>query len=219
MEKARFVHQKAVPVSEPIFHLPPVVKYLCLANIAAFLTGKIFPELLTNERLYALAFVPARYFGTEPLNMAGLWSPLTHMFLHAGWIHISINVGMLMAFGAATEKALGGRKLLLIYFATGVLGAFTHALVFSTSEGPLIGASGGVSGLFGAALMMLYAQDMLGQGYKKLLPFILVWIGTSLFFGFFGVPGVDNPIAWTTHIGGFIAGLLLYNPVRRLKFY
>ena len=220
LKKAHIIHHTPPPSREPVLNLPPAVKALCLINIAIFLLGKLFPGLLTDERLYDLAFVPARYSGDAPLGFTALFSPFTHMFIHAGWLHLSINIGTLMAFGAGLEKTMGGRRLLLFYFATGLIGAFTHALIYPHAETPMIGASGAVSGLFGGILMMMNEEGVMGgtQGdYKKLLPFILIWVGISVFFGLYGMPGVDNPIAWTVHIGGFIAGLLLYKPVRHLK--
>jgi membrane associated rhomboid family serine protease len=210
---------------EPIFNLPPVVQALCLINIGVFALGLFFPRLMTDNLLYALSFVPARYTGMEPMGYAGIISPITYMFIHAGWLHISMNLLTLMAFGAGLEKALGTRKMLLFYFATGLCGALLHALVYPHSDAPVIGASGAISGLFGGIMLLMNDTGMMGglnpvkgfAGYKKLLPVIILWIGVSIFFGFFGMPGVDNPIAWTVHVGGFISGLLLYRPLRRLK--
>jgi membrane associated rhomboid family serine protease len=216
IEKAHIVHH-AAENKEPAFNLPPVTQALCLLNIGVFLLGKLFPSLMTDENMYALSFVPARYFGAEPMGAAGLFSPVTHMFLHAGWAHLLINVATLMAFGAGLEKMMGLRRFLLFYFTTGLCAALAQALADPHMEAPMIGASGAISGLFGGILMMMYAGGFMGRGYRKLLPFVFIWIGISVFFGLFGIPGVDNPIAWVTHIGGFIAGLLLYKPILRLK--
>jgi len=209
--------QHTLAAHQPIFNLPPVVQALCLINIGVFLFGTFFPNLMTDALTYKLAFVPARYTGTEPLDFSAFYSPVTHMFLHAGWMHLSVNMGMLLAFGAGIERALGGRKLLLLYFASGLGGALAQALVYPHTEAPMIGASGAISGLFGGVLMLMYAGGMMGQGYKKLLPFIFIWVGISVFFGFFGMPGIDNPIAWTTHVGGFVIGMMLYKPLSRMN--
>lgn len=215
LEKERLSRQRAP--SEPVINLPPVVKVLCLINAVVFLFGYAFPGLWTDETVYALAFVPARYFGNLPLGMAGVTSLITHMFLHAGWLHLAVNVGTLMAFGTGIEKALGGRKFLLFYFATGLCGAALHAVIYPDMEVPMLGASGAISGLFGGILIVMYMQGMMGQGYRKLLPFILIWLAMTAFFGFFGVAGTDNPVAWATHMGGFVSGLFLYKPISRLK--
>lgn len=217
LEKAHIMHERRRIPSEPILNLPPVVKILCLVNLAVFLLTTFFTKVFTDDVIYTLAFVPARYFTDMPLGFAGVLSPFTHMFIHAGWLHLGINLGSLMAFGAGLEKTMGGRRLLLLYFATGLCGAFLQALVYPNTDAPMIGASGAISGLFGGILMLMYNEGMMGQGYRKLLPFIAIWIGISVFFGLFGMPGTDNPIAWTTHIGGFISGMLLYKPISRLR--
>ncbi len=101
--------------SEPVFNLPPVVQALCLINIGVFLLQILFPRLLTDDVLDTLAFIPARYTEGAPLGIAALISPVTHMFLHAGWLHISINVGTLMAFGAGLEKDMGGAANAVVF--------------------------------------------------------------------------------------------------------
>ncbi len=201
---------------EPMLNLPPVVRALCLINVVVFVVGLMFPELLTDDRIYALSFVPARYTSGS-LDFAAIISPLTHMFIHEGWTHLCVNVGMLMAFGAAVEKTIGGRKFLLIYLASGLMGAFLHAVAWPDGETPMIGASGAISGLFGAVIMLMYLQGMMGMGYRRLLPFVAVWVAVSIIFGILGTPGSLNPIAWVTHVGGFMTGLLLYKPVARWR--
>ncbi|MCE9507224.1 MAG: rhomboid family intramembrane serine protease [Alphaproteobacteria bacterium] len=217
IEKARFIHHQDKAPAEPVLNLPPVVKALCLVNIAVFLGMTFFPGFMTPDDIYAFGFVPARYSSGQPLDFAGIVSPITHMFIHGGWLHLGINVGTLMAFGAGIEKKIGGRRLLLLYFISGLFGALVHALASPETDAPMVGASGAISGLFGGVIALMYMEGMMGRGYRKLLPFVLIWIGISVFFGVFGVPGTDNPIAWDTHIGGFISGLLLYKPLSRLK--
>jgi len=171
---------------------------------------------MTDNIINSLAFVPARYTGTEPFGLDAIISLVTHMFIHANWLHLSVNVGTLMAFGTGVEKNMGPHRMLLFYFTTGLCGAGLHLLTDPHSTLPMIGASGAISGLFGGILMMMYGAGMMGS-FKKMLPVIFVWIGVSVFFGFFGMPGESNPIAWATHIGGFVSGMLLYRPIRNLK--
>ena len=201
---------------EPVFNMPPVVQTLCLLNIGIFLLKEFFPPLMTDQALNTLAFVPARYTGTAPFDTAAITSLITHMFVHADWLHLVINMTTLMAFGAGLEKDMGARHMLLLYFATGLFGAGLHVLFDPHSSVPMIGASGAISGLFGGVLMMMYGAGVMGN-FRKLLPVIFVWIGVSVFFGFYGMPGEANPIAWDVHISGFISGMLLYKPIRNLK--
>ena len=202
---------------EPIFNLPPAIKWLCVATVIPFAVMQFLTVPTNDQIVLAGGFIPARYTGGMEFGWQGIISPLTHMFLHGGWLHILMNVGMVMAFGAGLERAVGGRKLLIIYFASGLIGALTHLAFYHNLQAPMIGASGAASGLFGAILMMMHQNGAMGTGYRTLLPFIAIWIGVSLFFGFVGVPGNDSPIAWTTHVGGFIGGLLLFKPVQKLK--
>jgi membrane associated rhomboid family serine protease len=234
---------------EPILNLPPAVKILSaillLIQAAIWLLsggelgdlhmslGVFKNEELANTIFMNFAFFVLRYTGGMPFGWQGLASPVTHMFLHGGWLHAGINVATLAAFGAGLERELGWRKLLVLYFVSGVFGAFTHLVLyfcyvvlgaaasFPAAGAPLVGASGGISGLFGAVLLMMQDnQGGSGDGrgdFRRLLPIVALWIGISLFFGMFGMPGQNNPIAWTVHIGGFVAGLLLYRPVLRYK--
>lgn len=201
------------PGSGPVLNLPPAVKALSLVLILCFIVQKLLPQ----GYFYPWAFVPARYTGGMPLGLEGLLSPATHMFLHGGILHLVLNVGTLMAFGAGLEKEIGARKFLLLYFASGIFGAFSQAAVYPLMQSPLIGASGGISGLFGGVLMMMYTRGLMGRGYRKLLPFVVIWIGISYFFGAYGMPGAEGNIAWPPHVGGFIAGLLLYRPITRSR--
>lgn len=197
--------------SEPILNLPPGIKYLSLLLLACM--GLRY--VLADETLYDIymhfGFVPAYYTGVLTPDWRAAVAPITHMFLHGGWLHLGVNIGMLMAFGSALEKAIGIKRAAVIYFVTGAVGAGLHTVVMPADTAPLIGASGGISGLFGGMLILMFKSGLLGgQGYKRLAFLIVVWIGISLLFGYTGIPGAEGKIAWTSHIGGFIAGLALY---------
>jgi membrane associated rhomboid family serine protease len=204
--------------SEPVLNLPPVVKALCGAFLLIHAALYFMSDELANTIVGNFGFFAARYGGDMPLGWQGLVSPVTYMLLHGGWLHLSINVATLAAFGAGLEKTIGGKRLLALFFITGVIGAFAHFVVYPGSSTPLVGASGGISGLFGAVLVMAQQQGLMGD-YRRLLPFVAVWIAISLFFGLFGMPGAEGQIAWTAHIGGFIAGILLYRPIVRSKIF
>lgn len=193
----------------PILNLTPVVKALCLINLSV----QLLQSFLTDDLLYALAFVPARYTGDGPLEWSALTSPLTHQFVHGGWLHLGMNMAALMAFGSGLEKTMGGKRMLALYLATGFAGAAFHALLHPHDTLPMVGASGAISGLFGGVLMAMYSGTG-GRNYRQLLPAVIVWLGASAFFGLLGMPGVDAPIAWLAHVGGFLAGLFLYAALR-----
>lgn len=209
------------PKHEPIFNLPPVTQYVCLALIAVQIVmaalEHFMPELRVDIFMQG-AFIPARYTGGMEFGWQGIASPVTHMLLHGGWLHLGMNVAMLAAFGSGFERDFGGKKLMLVLLVTGVAGALAHFAFFMTAATPLIGASGGISGVIGVCILMMTDKSSRLQGTRiSPWPFIAIWIGMALFFGVFGMSGAEGEIAWTTHIGGFVAGLLFYKPLLKLK--
>lgn len=204
-------------VHEPAINLPTAVKFLSLALLLAYAPNLFLSDESLYEFLFSGGFVSARYTGGLPFGYEAVISPVTHMFLHSGFLHLSVNVITLMAFGAGLEREIGARKMLMLYFACGFAGALAHFAFSPDVQMPLVGASGAISGLFGGVLMMMYDNGVMGRGIHRLLPLIAIWIGISALFGFFGVPGSDATIGWLTHIGGFAAGLIFYGPIRRSK--
>lgn len=202
---------------EPVFNIPPAVKTLCIVLLSITAVMYFLPQEMQYNLRMTFGFIPGRYSGVWPFDYGAVVAPFTHLFIHGGWLHIAVNIGMLMAFGSALEKAIGARRLLLLYLLSGLAGALTHWAFYPSDVVPLIGASGAISGLFGGVLMVMQRQGMLGdpQKYGKLALFIAVWAGISLFFGFAGMPGAGGAIAWTAHVGGFVAGMLLFNMLVR----
>lgn len=198
---------------EPAVNLPPAVKILSLVNVAVYGMMLMLSDDTQNAINHAFGFVSARYVGDLAFGMDAIVSPVTHLFLHGSFLHLAVNVGTLMAFGTGLEKTMGARKMLALYFLSGFAGALVQLIFFPHLQGPLIGASGAISGLFGGVLMMMYYTGALGQGMSRILPLILVWLGITLFFGVFNLPGNDMPVGWAAHVGGFLAGLALFRPL------
>ena len=67
----------------------------------------------------------------------------------------------------------------------------------------------------GVLMMMYYTGALGGQGMSRIVPLVLVWLGITLFFGVFNLPGNDMPVGWAAHVGGFLAGLALFRPLMR----
>ncbi len=211
-EKLESARQPPPAPSEPAFNLPPMVKALSLILVAFHLGMLILPDEKAFTLTYRLAFVPGRYAGMG-LNLFDpeVLTIFTHILVHGGWLHLLTNVGMLMAFGAAVEKSVGPSRFFIFFIVCGILGAVAHFLFYMNSLDPMIGASGAISGLFGAVLRLMPG----GQSWRRIAPFIALWIGVSVLFGFIGMPGAggSTAIAWAVHIGGFAAGLLLFRPL------
>ncbi|TAL28194.1 MAG: rhomboid family intramembrane serine protease [Alphaproteobacteria bacterium] len=234
--RLRAANDRADPKREPILNLPPAVKYLCLALIipqALIQMLEWAPEdwhgiAIINWLIENFSFILLRYSGEMSLGWQGLVSPVTYMFLHGGWVHLVVNVLTLASFGSGFERFLGGKRLVVIFMTTGVIGAFTQfaaLLLYGAlgetlphADAPLIGASGGISGVVGATLLLLQEKGLMGEKGKFPVGMI-IFLASFLLLGFFGMPGVSQPIAWVAHLGGFVAGLLLYRPVARSKIF
>lgn len=201
----------APPPRQPAVNLPPAVMALILANVAVHVLLLVVPDEAWRWTLIHLAFIPVRY-SVEGLGGWPAWvAPVTYQFLHGGWIHLLLNMTMLAAFGSALERTIGVRRMLTIYFLTGIAGAFTHYAFFPDAQVPVVGASGSISGLFGATLWLMARPDRYGRRTMRFWPAALIWIGISVLIGFVGMPGLTGGagIAWAAHIGGFVLGILM----------
>ncbi len=192
---------------ERAINLPPVILWLILVNVAVQGVRLMLSESVDMDVILALGLVPAAYTGEPMANLLSLVAaPFTYQFLHGGWVHLGVNMLSLAAFGTPVERLLGPRRFLFFYLAAGVVAGFVHVAFYSTSGDPVVGASGAVSGVFGAVLMLMRDVGRL----PSLLPVAGLWIGINVFFGLFGgMPGAEGePVAWVAHIGGFIFGLV-----------
>lgn len=204
-------------INEPLINLPPVTKYF-LGLMVVIHLGITFllNETQTNWLFIHLGFIPGRLTGTALFEPLVFITPLTHMFIHGSWLHIAMNGIMLLAFGSGIEKWLGGKKMLILFFISGLFGIATHFALNYDSIFPVVGASGGLSGLFAAALIMINKQQKnQGGPAHKIWPFILLWIGISVIFGFIGSPD-GGQIAWAAHVGGFLGGFAAMKLLKKL---
>ena len=131
--------------SEPILNVPRSV-----AGSAALMTGiqlirGLLPDELDLTVLLALAFIPARYSGAAAELPGGyltaVTSFVTYMVVHAGWVHLVVNVLWMLAFGSAVARRVGDRKFLYFSVLCGVAGAFTHLAFHFGDMAPVVGAS------------------------------------------------------------------------------
>lgn len=194
--------------NEQLINLPPFTKYMVAAMLGIF----IITNYLLNEdqqlwTMVHLGFMPGRFTGTALFEPLALITPFTSMLLHGGWLHIGMNAVMLLAFGTGVERWLGGKKMIAFFVACALFGVAAHFVFNFHSIIPMIGASGGISGLFAAALVMLNKSNRGMTGRFGLIPIIAIWIAISVIFGFVDSPGVDSgDIAWAAHVGGFLGG-------------
>lgn len=190
---------------------------LIVLCVIVFLYQQILPGEQEQALLLSFGMLPAVLFDQRELapGLAVLPAELTllsSMFLHLNWMHLIGNMAFLWVFGDNVEDSMGHWRFMVFYIACGMIASFTHALVQSDSISPLIGASGGVSGLIGAYLMLHPRVKIIVLVMMKLplwLPaywIIGFWIGLQIFSV---VTGVGGDTAWFAHIGGLIAGAVM----------
>lgn len=161
----------------------------------------------------------------EVLAGQRLYTLLTSMFLHGGVLHILFNMWYLWIFGDNIEDMLGRGKFILFYLGAGLAASFAQAISDPSSTIPTIGASGAISGVLGA-YMILYPWANVHTAVFFFYLIRLVTIPAILMIGFWFVlqvlsasvtwmSGVSGGVAYWAHIGGFIAGVLLILLVRR----
>ncbi|MDH5650167.1 MAG: rhomboid family intramembrane serine protease, partial [Gammaproteobacteria bacterium] len=170
----------------------------------------------------ALGAIPAAIIGKQslPPELALIPSSLTlltSMFLHGGWMHLIGNMLYLWIFGNNIEDAMGHGRFIIFYLLCGVIAALAHAIPNAGSAVPMIGASGAISGVLGAYLL-LYPHArvlvLLPLGFFSQLirlPAVLVlgfWFVLQLISSAISTSKTGG-VAWGAHIGGFVAGMVL----------
>jgi membrane associated rhomboid family serine protease len=153
----------------------------------------------------------------------GQWSGLfTSMLLHGGWGHVTMNAVGALAFGAPVARLLSRRfaplAFIALYIGSGVIAALGYVLCHPGSMAPLVGASGAVFGLIGAATRLLGGHGrVLPLFHPAVLKASAVWMGVNLLIGLVGfAPGAEGArIAWEAHAFGFLFGILVIGPLGR----
>ena len=174
--------------------------------------------------IYAYGAIPSVLFGIQDLapHLAIIPAPLTLVtgtFLHGGWMHLIGNMLFLWVFGDNIEDAMGHGRFVAFYLICGILASLAHAVFNADSIVPVIGASGAVSGVLGAYLVLHpKARVLVLVGYMPVrLPAIVVlgfWIVLQFFNAAVAGDSQGGGVAWWAHIGGFAAGALLIVPMR-----
>jgi membrane associated rhomboid family serine protease len=181
----------------------------------AVVSGGLFPIRLSGD---------SSAFGDITFLVPALLTPLTAAFLHGGIAHVIMNMLMLLLIGKMVERVLGGGLFLALYFVSAYVAAGTEWLAAYLQlpmsldmMAPAIGASGGISGVIGAYLLLFPNKQPkpwgpVPAGIVRPLHLTLAWIGLNLAMGFVG-PGLGIGIAIWSHIGGFVIGLVLARPL------
>lgn len=200
--------------AEPVFKAPLVAVLLTASLPILFWLQRTLPD-----GGLSLAFTPSSLWRGE-------WWPglFTSMFMHANWAHVAMNALGVFAFAPPVARLMTGARgvagFLSFYLATGVLGTIGYGLIHPDSFDPLVGASGAVFGLMGAAFRLLRRADGSLRSLKdrRFLVMTAVIMGVNAAAGLIGLaPGADGArVAWEAHAFGFVAGALLIGPWARL---
>jgi membrane associated rhomboid family serine protease len=225
---------------EPIFNVPAVVVALVAACVVVHLVRVfVLTEEQDLDFLLTFAFIPARFgssveLGTLPGGWAAdVWTFITYAFIHGDATHLTVNSVWLLPFGAAVARRFGTVRFLAFFAVTAAAGAAVHLVTHIGAIQPVIGASASISGLMAAATRFAFQRGgplslfrvgdddayrvpaaplAVALRDKRVIVFLLAWFAVNLVFGLgaVAVPGVEQQIAWQAHIGGFIAGLILF---------
>jgi membrane associated rhomboid family serine protease len=167
---------------------------------------------------------------------AELWTFVTYALIHADWTHFGVNAVWLLPFGSAVARRFGAARFLAFFALTAAAGAAMHLVTHAGEPSPVIGASAAISGTMAAAMRFAFQRggplSFWRQGeadsYRvpaipligvlsdlRVLAFLAVWFGINILFGLGSFPmiglGSDQVVAWQAHIGGFLAGLILFS--------
>jgi membrane associated rhomboid family serine protease len=171
------------------------------------------------------ALVARRLIG-HPADGAQWLTLLSHMFMHGGVAHVLGNLWFLWVFGGHVEDRLGPAKYLLFYLLCGLAAAAAQIGADPGSTVPMIGASGAISGVLGAYLILFPTAWILAlvPWIVPILPvpavvFLVLWFALQLWSGFGSLAaGVEGGVAWWAHAGGFAAGAAMVWQAKKAKW-
>jgi membrane associated rhomboid family serine protease len=209
--------------------IKPILTVTLIAiNVLVFLYQASLAPRAGRLFVFQFGAVPSVVFGPDRLPAGVMVIPpvftlLTSMFLHGGWMHLIGNMWYLWIFGNNIEEAMGRARFLLFYILSGLVASICHVYFNLGSHVPIIGASGAISGVLGAYLIL----------YPRAQVLVLIWLGIfsrlvyipamfvlgfwfllQVFSGAFS-GGEGAGVAWWAHIGGFIAGAVMVGVFKR----
>lgn len=211
-----------IPVGDNyLIQRPPLINWVLIATcVIVFLWQLSLPPEGFQASLFLLGLIPKALtgspFGHPQLLIPPLFTVFTSMFIHGGIMHLTGNMLYLYVFGNNVEDHLGHRRFICFYLLCGIAAALAQTLTAPASTIPMVGASGAISGVLGAYLLLHpFAQIKLLVPYLTLF---FVWVPAWLMLGIWFLfqllqsilsPADEGGIAFAAHAGGFIAGMLL----------
>ena len=203
--------------------ITPIVTYVLFgACVLVFLWQLSLGQQGGERAVYALGFIPAVLFDRVELpDSLAIVPPFatlfTSMFMHGGFMHIAGNLLYMWIFADNVEDSMGHARFLVFYLVCGVAAALAQALPDPASEVPMVGASGAISGVLGAYLLLhpharidvLVPFGFILHRMRLSAGWVLgLWFALQLFSSLMAPPGAAG-VAFGAHIGGFVAGVAL----------
>lgn len=175
-----------------------------------------------RELIYSYGFIPSVFFGINDLPreldaIPPFLTLFTSMFMHGDWMHLLGNMLFLWIFGNNIEDDLGHGRFVIFYFACGIAAAFAQGIVNTSSTIPMVGASGAISGILGAYILLYPRAKVVTLVFLGFLVttarISAVWY-LGIWFLIQAVSALATPtdgggVAFWAHVGGFVAGVAL----------
>lgn len=217
-----------IPIRDtiPSRRFPFLTILLIVVNSVIFIYQVMMPDRQFMAFILEYGLVPERYIENSLIHIfiePRIYFPfLSSIFLHGNWFHLISNMWILWLFGDNVEDRLGHIPFLIFYILSGILAGYIHFLFNQLSPIPAVGASGAIAGVMGAYLF-LFPRSLI----VTLVPifvivplfikipaviYLVIWFLSQLFAGTVEVlaGGTVGGVGWWAHIGGFIAGGLLF---------
>ena len=201
----------------PARRIPWVNLLLIATNLGVFGYQFFYLPKGSTYLIKTFGVVPHALFGSNDIGTVPL-TLFSAMFIHAGWLHLLGNMLYLWIFGDNVEDRLGHGRYLVFYLACGVIAAVVHAIIFSRSKVPCVGASGAISGVL-AAYLLFFPKARVTTLFIVFIFFRIVrlpamvllglWIALQVASGISELSARAGGVAWFAHLGGFAAGAIL----------
>jgi len=228
------------PTREPIFNLPGIVLAAAVLMAAIHVVRVyLLTDDQDLQVLIWFAFIPARYLAEADIVfpspvLAQVWTFATYALLHGDFTHLLVNLFWMAAFGSALARRFGATRFMLYSLVCAIAGVALHLVFYWGEMVPVVGASAAISGHMAAIARfgfspggpMTQSIRVSGQAgwrvpalsvvetlvHRRALLFLGVWFAVNFLFGIAGgsLLGEGTRIAWQAHVGGFVAGLLLF---------
>ena len=223
---------------EPLLNVPPVMVVTLAALVLVHAARSFLSRTADVEFLLLFAFIPARYDASVLAGAAwpggfaaDVWTFVTYALIHGDLMHLGFNAVWLLAFGTPLARRFGPVRFFAFCAVTAAGGALAHLITHFGQMVPMVGASATISGAMAAAMRFVFQRGgplrfgghddayrvpalPLGEALRdrRVLIFLAVWFGLNFLFGMgsLSITGGEQSVAWQAHVGGFVAGLVLF---------